>query len=233
VKAPALSLQPLLAQLAGWRRAFDGRTARERLLLGAAVLAAIFMLADALWLTPALRGWQAARGELRQARAQQAAGLADAARLQTEQAAQLQSLRAELASWRQRVRDADGALRERGSALVGPDRMLPLLEQLLGRHARVRVRAMQSLPRTDLLEAQPTATSTAGTGAALPSLYRHGVELTLEGSYADLVAWLRALEASPQRLLWGSLQFKVEQHPTSVLTLRVYTLSLDGHWLEI
>jgi MSHA biogenesis protein MshJ len=214
-----------------WRRGFDARAPRERALLGAAVLAALFLLADALWLGPALRDWRAARTELGQAEAQRAGALADAARVQAQQLAQAQALRTELAAWRQRVREADAALRERGSALVGPDRMVPLLEQLLAGHGRVRVRAMHSLPRADLLEL-PATPGAHGT-ATLPSLYRHGVELTLEGSFADLLAWLRALEASPQRLLWGSLQFKVEQHPRCVLTLRVHTLSLDSHWLEI
>jgi MSHA biogenesis protein MshJ len=55
----------------------------------------------------------------------------------------------------------------------------------------------------------------------------------LEGGYADLLSYLRALEALPQRVLWGSVNLKVEQHPKSVLTLRVYTISRERHWLEI
>jgi MSHA biogenesis protein MshJ len=41
------------------------------------------------------------------------------------------------------------------------------------------------------------------------------------------------MEALPQRVLWGSVSLKVEQHPKSVLTLRVYTISRERHWLEI
>ena len=37
----------------------------------------------------------------------------------------------------------------------------------------------------------------------------------------------------PQRVLWGGISLKVEQHPKAVLTLRLYTISRDRHWLEI
>ena len=99
---------------------------------------------------------------------------------------------------------------------------------------------MRSLGRSDLLAlntstaaAVPSAAATAAPAPGAPSLYRHGVELVLEGGFADLHAYLRAMEALPQRVLWGSVSLKVEQHPRSVLTLRVYTISRDRHWLEI
>jgi hypothetical protein len=34
-------------------------------------------------------------------------------------------------------------------------------------------------------------------------------------------------------LLWGSLELKVEQYPHVVLTLRLYTLSLESAWVEL
>ena len=81
--------------------------------------------------------------------------------------------------------------------------------------------------------ATPGAQGVAVAPAARPTLYRHGIELTLEGGFADLVSYLDALEDMPQRLLWGAMRLKVAQHPRALLTLRVYTLSFDGHWLEI
>jgi MSHA biogenesis protein MshJ len=59
------------------------------------------------------------------------------------------------------------------------------------------------------------------------------VEIRVEGSYPELLAYLQALEALPHKLLWGSLQLHVEQHPRAVLTLRVYTLSPQAGWVEL
>jgi hypothetical protein len=47
------------------------------------------------------------------------------------------------------------------------------------------------------------------------------------------VAYLRALESMPHRVLWGSLELHVEHHPKVVMSLRLYTLSDDDSWLEI
>ncbi len=240
--APSAAHAAMAALTQRWRglvRQFDARSERERALLLAALMAVALMAADSLWLGPAFAAFRSARTE--QLAAQQALqGLqTELARLQTEGRAQAQRQQAELASWRGRVRDADAGLRSHEDSLVGPDRMLDLLSQLLARHGEVRVRALRSLGRSDLLAGQaPAAPAAAAASAASPAtatagLYRHGVELVLEGGYADLLAYLKAMEALPQRVLWGGATLKVEQHPRSVLTIRVFTLSRDPHWLEI
>lgn len=215
------------------RRWFDARPRRERALLMAAVAAVVFMLADAAWLTPALKRWSASRA-LQQAAQAQLASLQQAfEQAQAQGLADDQRLQQEVGTWRQRLRSGEDALRSHEASLIGPDRMLQLLEQLLARHGELRLRAMQSLPKVDVLIDAPAAPGATPVPPGTPALYRHGVELVLEGRYADLLSYLQALESLPQRLRWGDLQFRVEQHPRCVLTLRVYTLSLDRRWLEI
>jgi len=218
-------------------RRFNQRNQRERLLLIAAGAALVLMLADSLWLAPALQAFTAARGAQAAAQQQQQRLLADVQQLQGQGAAQLRQQQADLQQWRQRLRDGDTALRGHADSLVGPERMRDLLEQLLARHGEVRLRALRSLGRNDLLApgqaAAPGAAAAAPGADATGGLYRHGVELVLEGGYADLLGYLQAMESLPQRVLWGAVSLKVEQHPRSVLTLRVYTLSRDRAWLEI
>ena len=139
--------------------------------------------------------------------------------------------------------------------LVAATDMLPLLQQLMRRHPGLKVRQFQSLGHTPLgatswaLAGPATPASAASSAAAPtapsspsapdttpgngPAIYRHGVELTLEGSYTDLVAYLLAIEALPQRLLFGQLQLKVEDYPRVQMTLRLYTLSLDPRWVAL
>jgi len=232
-----------LLPAAWWRQQcqrFDALAGRERLLVIVAATAAAVMLADALWLSPAFKAWSAAHKREQSLPALVAKTAADAQRAAAEALTQQRQLQAELDQLRRRLQDGDAAMREIEANLVGPDRMLALLEQMLDSHGRLRVREMKSLPRTDLAGEPAAAPSTAAASAAMaaprtdrPALYRHGIELTLEGSFADLVGYLGALENMPQRLLWGAMRLHVEQHPKAVLTLRVYTLSLDRHWLEI
>jgi MSHA biogenesis protein MshJ len=218
-------------------RQFDQRNQRERLMMLAAAAAVVLMLADQLWLSPAWRAFQAARSAEAAAQHQQQALADDLQKLQSQGVAQLRQHQAELQQWRARLRDGDAALRSHEDSLVGADRMRDLLAQLLARHGEVRLRALRSLGRSDLLAPGQAQT---GKGEAAPAgdntaagLYRHGMELVLEGGYAELLGYLKAMEALPQRVLWGAVSLKVEQHPMSVLTLRVYTLSRDRAWLEI
>ena len=75
--------------------------------------------------------------------------------------------------------------------------------------------------------------SGAGAPAAGAALYKHGVELRLEGDYAALADYLARLENNGQKLLWERVALSAEQHPRLVLTLTVYTLSLERTWLIV
>jgi MSHA biogenesis protein MshJ len=227
-------------RLPSWRvlqRLFNRRVQRERALMILVGLVATLMLADSLWLGQAWKTYAAARNQRDAARATLSGLQAESQKQRESQQAQAQQLAAELTQWRQRVKDGDEALRRHEETLVGPDRMVELLGALLTRHGEVRVRSLKSLGKVDLLAAPGTNSGapTAGApGDARPaSLYRHGVELALEGGFADLLGYLQAMESLPQHVLWGAVSLRVEQHPRSVLTLRVYTISRDRHWLEI
>ena len=285
------------ASLSALSQRFDQRNPRERMLLVLTCAALGLLAGDALWLSPALTQWRAARQQLTDAVAARDTLAADLKQLGQRGQTQLQQRRSDIASWRQRARDGEATLAQWQDTLVGADEMLPLIERLLARHGQLQVRSLRTLPRVDLLAGVPTgaalaalsggatpavananaaapaassparsdraaaqaltapprpaaasglpaaqagsfaanaAASTAATGTGSePSLYRHGVELTLEGRYPELLAYLKALEAMPKRVLWGGLVLKVEQHPTAVLTLRLYTISRDRNWLEI
>jgi MSHA biogenesis protein MshJ len=214
-------------------RRFDARPQRERIVMLLALAALSFWLADRLWITPSYQRARAASAELAGAHGELDALRADLARLKALGAEQQRSLQAEMAATRSRVASGAAALRAYEDTLVGADRMVELLEQMLPRHGRLKVRELKSLGRTDLLAPAGSAPAVPVPAAAGASVYRHGVELTLEGSYADLLEYLQALEKMPRRVLWGGMSMKVERHPKVVLTLRLYTLSLDRGWLNL
>jgi MSHA biogenesis protein MshJ len=76
-------------------------------------------------------------------------------------------------------------------------------------------------------KAQDTLRQDAG------QVYRHGVELTLTGSYADLLGYLDAVENMPWKVLWGEVRLETVQHPRLRMRLTLYTLSLERDWLVL
>ncbi|MGY0193742.1 hypothetical protein ACWA7J_01560 [Leptothrix sp. BB-4] len=231
--------QPPSRMAALWRqaaRAFDARAPRERVLMITSAAVLLLGLAHALWLERAWQDWQG----LHQQHQALEAGLlrlqADQAALVDRHTADVGRMQAEVAALEARLaQPVDGTRQE----LVAADQMPQLLGELIGRRHGLRVRSMQSLGQTPVGAPAVVAASAAPAASAAtpnndpPALYRHGVEIRVEGSYPELLAYLQALEALPQKLLWGSLQLQVEQHPRTVLTLRVYTLSPQAGWVQL
>ena len=82
----------------------------------------------------------------------------------------------------------------------------------------------------------PATTQSAEVPAPLSAtdgLFKHGVEITVEGSYQELAAYLARLEQAEAKLLWSSVSLSAENHPRLVLTLTVYSLSLERAWLIV
>ena len=142
------------------------------------------------------------------------------------------------------VRDESGrlteSLRAMQQGLVAPERMAPLLESILRANGRLKMVSVRTLPveplsgiggKKDALD--PTPVSDIKTKAKRELLFRHGVEVTVRGSYLDMVDYMNALEKMPTQLFWGKAQLEVEEYPSVRLTLTLYTLSLDEKWMKL
>jgi len=127
------------------------------------------------------------------------------------------ALRAEIAA-------LDTRIAEEQRRFTTPQRMRAVLEEMLQREKRLRLIDLKTLPVTDLAATQ---------GQAGRRVYRHGVEMTLAGSYLDLHAYLSALEGLPTQLYWGRAEMSVSEYPVATLKLTVYTLSFDQAWLVV
>ena len=219
-----------------WVTWFDGRVPRERGLLSLAVLGGIAVLMWALFIDPAQ---QQSKGAARTIAAQQAQLQllqAQVAAMQAPGSSPEEQARAEIEVLKAQLVDMEGRLAAMEGALVPPQRMAGLLESMIGGRSGLRLVSLRTLPVTSVLERKETdkgkldaATGDAAGGAG--GLYKHGVELTLEGGYAELTDYLARLEQLSQKLLWSSVSLSAEKHPKLVLKLTVFTLSLDRAWL--
>lgn len=133
-------------------------------------------------------------------------------------------------------------------SLVTPDKMVALLEELLKKNKQLQLVSLKTLQATQLSEPdsvpgkaagnKPAAAGVQGQAVAeeradVGRVYKHGVELVVQGGYADLVSYLSQLEGLPWRLFWAKAKLNVEEHPKVRLTLTLFTLSLDKAWLNI
>jgi MSHA biogenesis protein MshJ len=110
----------------------------------------------------------------------------------------------------QRVAEVEKSLATKQDSFAAATRLPGLMRDLLGKDRGVRLQSLRVLPGSQI-EGSP--------------LFLHGVEITLTGSYFELLRYLADLEKLPSRLLWGSAEIQVEQYPEVRLTLQIFTLS--------
>lgn len=219
---------------------FDALSLRERRLIALALWGGLLLIGYSLMIEPGLSRGAAARQSLAQRHAE-ADGLLGQLTLLQEQLRQDPDakVKADLREAQIQLNDAGDRIKAFQSNLVPPEAMRPLLEKVLKRFPGLRLVSLKTLPPEGLLHDKGAKDKKAGEEqrevAPMESvnLYRHGVEIQVEGSYADLSAYLASLESGEQHLLWREARLKVEEYPKSVLTLTFYTLSSEKAWLAL
>lgn len=134
--------------------------------------------------------------------------------------------REKIQSLRSEIELIDAQVKDVHKGLVSPDRMAGVLEEMLTRNRRVQLIALKTLPIRTLTGGEPAADDRAG-------IYRHGVEINLEGSYLDLLDYVERLERLPWQMFWASADMDASRYPKVRFTVVVYTLSLDKKWMVI
>ena len=192
----------------------DDMTLRQRAMLFATVSLVLIVLAHAAFIEPVLVRQKQLIDRVNRDQSQLTAVRAQIEGLVKEHESQQKDpAQAALRELEARVAAAEKALAERKQGFVAPTRLPALLKDLLGPGRALRMESLRVTPGTEVEEA-------AG-------LYRHGVELTLKGSYFELVQYLTQLEKLRARLLWGRAELAVEQYPEVRLTVQVRTLSSE------
>jgi MSHA biogenesis protein MshJ len=148
-----------------------------------------------------------------------------------------EALLSRLADLEKSMADVDGAIRDMNVGLVSPERMVSLVRDLVSRSPGIALRSLKTLP-AEPFDGGESGAEIAAAGetkarTTTASLYKHGVELTVEGSYPALLAYCRRLEALSVRAMWNRTHLDAARHPTVVMTLTLYTLSMDRTWMTL
>lgn len=101
-------------------------------------------------------------------------------------------------------------------ALVSPENMVVVLEQMLKQDQRLKITRLETIPKKEIKLEKNSDDA---------RLFRHGLRITVTSSYPGLVDYLKRLDALKWRLYWQMLKYKVSRYPKGELTLEVYTLS--------
>lgn len=201
----------------------DALTLRERGLVLLAIVAVIFMFWDTLMMQPLYEEQDRIEREIdtKQESINKLATTLEASirRQDINPNARLQREREELT---QQIAALDARLEAETANIISPRRMATVLQEILRRQQALKLIEIRSLPPEAVLSVEEND------GIALAgNVYRHGLVMEIEGSYMDLLAYLREIEGLPYDLSWGQLDIEQQRYPENRIILRVFTLSLS------
>lgn len=223
---------------------FEALEKRERLLIVGAIMAGIFLTWDFMLTQPMAEDMKLMLARERVAKQDINASEAEKTVLEKLAAKDPNAeLKRELEELNSTISELDGELEQLSAGLVTSEQLPLVLGALLQRSSDIEVVRMTTLPAREIaLEREPIkekpAPSTeeeltsivieaATTDPDQISLFRHGVNLVVRGSYYSVLEYLQRLESSSWQFYWESLDYKVKRYPIAEVTLKVFTLSAD------
>jgi len=210
----------------------DAMSLRERVLIFAAVASILIALAKVFFLDPlSIEQKKKSTQMVQQQERMKALQAQIDASTQARQALKdvdSSPLHQQIELARQQLAEGEANLQGLRNDLVAPEKMAELLEQVLNKYDHLQLLNMNTVTAVPL-----KMTNSGAAGLPDKQLFKHEVQMTVRGSYLDLLRYLSELEHLPTQMFWSKVDLKVDQYPDVVLTLTVYTLSSDKTWLTI
>ncbi len=210
---------------------FDALAQRERVLVFVALISLVWGLAFMLAIDPALTRTKDLSAHIAEHKRQ----IASLALTQQAISAQLAmdvnaGARAQISQSEAQLRELESQIKGLHQTLIPARSMAKVMSGMLEREGTVRLISLRNIPAEPLTLEDPQRTVVKGVPQGL--LYKHGVELMVEGGYFELLGFLSSLEKQPWRMLWAETSLSAE-YPTARLRMKLYTLSLDPSWLAV
>jgi MSHA biogenesis protein MshJ len=202
---------------------FDALAMRERVLVAGAVLIGTVLLWFAMFYDPATARQRALRAEL--TTLQQSITLTTQSIQETNEANPTLTAQREENRLKERLAAINTQLAAKSAGLIPPERMVQVIQDVLARQRGVTLVSLHNSPVTTLVPGAAGATS-AGP-------YVHPVEIVVEGSYLDVLAYLHALEHLEWRFYWRLLELESTAYPRNRVRIELSTLSLDKDWIGV
>lgn len=213
----------------------DAMALRERSMFFGAVALVLMTLLQVFLLNPVLSRRNQLAAQIAQQEDETKAIQAQIQRLVRPNAPDQDALnRDRLKSLREQMAQLDRQFEQQQLQFVAPEKMAAMLGNMVVKNRKLQLLSLRNLPGTSVSAGvRAPAGAAGGRAGGGREIFRHTVELSVSGSYFDLLDYLVALERMPQRVFWDGFELNAAQYPQSVLKLTIYTLSQEKSWLSV
>lgn len=227
----------------------NGKTLRERVIILLVIVVLVYGLCELLFF-----------GAVLDKSNRQASQLQSVAERNLDAESEVQDLMESLSGGRQaiareqqqlndKLAKVDEELSSAASGFIPATLMPQVLEEILNNSEKLTLMKLENKPVevvTGISDANSSAEKTTNNRSSgrqgeqqvvdaddKTLLYRHGVEMQLQGSYLATLDYLKRLEQLQWRFQWDALSFQVDEYPIGTVTLEVYTYSTERDWLGV
>jgi len=131
----------------------------------------------------------------------------------------------QLAELQKRMGNLEQKFADELAELISPELMPSLMNEVLSLSGSLSLESMQSVEPVNIFADKEDMQGIA--------LYQHAIQLTFKGSFAQIQAFLAALEATQWRVYWRTMHYDVIEHPNATLMIEFYTLSAQKELLRV
>jgi MSHA biogenesis protein MshJ len=132
---------------------------------------------------------------------------------------QLDLLQSEL----DRVKDL---LQQKTLELIEPDDMFQLMQQMIFTESKLKLTALKRKLVRPAFEPDPENEQPA-------EIYRHVMQVSFQGSYQNILKYIKSLEALEWKLIWDKITLELDEYPNINVEIEISTLSDSQHWVGL
>jgi MSHA biogenesis protein MshJ len=218
-----------------WLEQFERLSLRERALIAAALLFALYQVWSLLLHGPQDRQLSGLQEQLQRDSAAVTSAGQQVRELQRRLASSGEGgIRAETERLETQLRGTEARIQSISRDLVSPSDMNRLLEELLSREPSLSLLRLETLGSRQVIPI-PIDRPEEAVRVDSPQyrVFRHDFAIEFSGGYLATLRYLEALDQLPWRFYWDGIRYQVEEHPRGRVRLQLYTLSLSEGWIGV
>lgn len=114
----------------------------------------------------------------------------------------------------------DAVLNSETANLLDASEMTKVLTNILRTEKNIQILSVKSVQPEVLIRKDEA------------QLYKHGISMVVRGRYLDIMNYLSSLETLDKNFYWDSLELNVDKYPYSIVTIEIYTLSVNKDFIR-
>ena len=226
-----------------WGEKIDDLSLRERGAVFFCTLVVIYFLWDLFLMQPLQIAEKRTNSQLQQKQAEQFALNAELLQLNVnKQSDPNKADKEKLQVLKRQLAETEVEVEESTQHLISPKQMAVMLEAVLLKVKGLELLEIKGLGSTPIVEVKAPVEgqknteevkTEIGPASVVKNAYKHGLRIVFQGDYMSTLEYIQELEGLGWGFFWESLDLEVKEYPDSIVSITVYTLSLNKNWIGV